>query len=192
MPSLKSDPLAKLAATINREHEAADRSRTEALEHFRAAGAALLEARHLCPHGTWLKWLADNVRCGKTQAYRYIAWAELPVTGTLDEQEAAWRRISGNAPADDSPQDDSQPEETKCDPTDTAPDTNDSPTVTPVERERKPTGDPPYVIPTTTKQRARLKELIGLVGPKAFPKAKSEAAVMIAALTYVEKHECRD
>jgi hypothetical protein len=93
-----AEELAALAGRINREHAAGEEAALRGLEHFRKAGEALLKAKAWCGHGGWLPWLKANVVVSKTQAYRYMALAKIPVTGNLEEQ---WRAISGNAPAGD-------------------------------------------------------------------------------------------
>jgi protein gp37 len=90
------DDLESLALDINREHEAGEDSAGKRLAHYHKAGEGLLRAKEKCRRGEWLKWLKGKVRCGKSRAYQYMEWAKFPVTGNLEEDEAAWRRISGN------------------------------------------------------------------------------------------------
>jgi phage N-6-adenine-methyltransferase len=52
--------LADLAAGINADHEAAERTARTALEYARSAGEKLLTAKGQVQHGQWLPWLADN------------------------------------------------------------------------------------------------------------------------------------
>jgi hypothetical protein len=49
--------LATLAARINAAHRAGEAATRKGLEHFRAAGQWLLEAKDRCGHGRWLPWL---------------------------------------------------------------------------------------------------------------------------------------
>jgi hypothetical protein len=91
--------LAALAAEINHQHQAGEAAARKRLDHYRMAGKALLKAKEAYGRGGFLKWLEANVRFSRTQAYRYMELAKVPVTGSLEYQEAEWRRISGNAPA---------------------------------------------------------------------------------------------
>jgi hypothetical protein len=104
-----SDELAALAARINAEHEAGDAAARKSLEHYRAAGEALIKAREECKRRKrfFLVWLRENVKAfGQARAYHYIAWAKLLVTRTLsaEQEEDEWRRISGNASREDGEQ----------------------------------------------------------------------------------------
>jgi hypothetical protein len=73
--------LAALARRINAEHAAAGASFRAGLLHARAAGDLLLQAKAQVPHGEWLPWVADNLRCSErtAQAYMRVArrWEEL-------------------------------------------------------------------------------------------------------------------
>jgi Protein of unknown function (DUF3102) len=51
--------LATLAAVINAEHDAAERTARTAVDHARAAGEKLLLAKAQVEHGQWLPWLAE-------------------------------------------------------------------------------------------------------------------------------------
>jgi hypothetical protein len=95
-----AEDLAVLAAEINAAHEAGEAKSRARLDDYRRAGELLLKVQAALPHGRWLPWLKGNVRFSKTQAYRYMEWANFPSTGTLAEAEAEWQRISGNVPAD--------------------------------------------------------------------------------------------
>jgi hypothetical protein len=93
--------LAKLARRIRARHEAGETARRKGLEHYRAAGDALIEARAECVRLglDWLQWLESEVKVVKrARAYHYIAFATLLVTRNLTpaKQEEEWRRISGN------------------------------------------------------------------------------------------------
>ena len=52
--------LPELATAINAEHDAAERTARKAIEHARAAGDKLLQAKAQVEHGQWLPWLAAN------------------------------------------------------------------------------------------------------------------------------------
>jgi hypothetical protein len=101
------EDMVALARQVKKLLEAGHDARHRGLAFYRAAGEALLKARAECErpenpyYRKWLAWLKENVGISRTQAYRYMALAKLPVTGTLEEQEAAWQRISGNAPTQD-------------------------------------------------------------------------------------------
>ncbi len=73
--------LADLAAQINTEHAGVEAAVRASLGHARKAGELLLQARGQCPHGAWLPWLKDNVRCSArtVQGYMRIAkeWERL-------------------------------------------------------------------------------------------------------------------
>ena len=45
--------LPALAAAINAEHRQAETALNDGLRHALEAGRLLLEAKKLCPHGTW-------------------------------------------------------------------------------------------------------------------------------------------
>ena len=67
-----NEQLTHLAAEINREHEAVRSALSSGLEHARTAGQLLLEARGLCPHGTWLPWLAEHFDGSERTARAYM------------------------------------------------------------------------------------------------------------------------
>ena len=52
--------LAELAAAINAEHQAAERTARKAIEHAKAAGEKLLLAKAQVEHGQWLPWLSAH------------------------------------------------------------------------------------------------------------------------------------
>ena len=73
---------AELAAAINAEHQAAERTARTALDHARAAGDKLLQAKALVEHGQWLPWLSANcpdVAVRTAQAYMQLSrnWGTL-------------------------------------------------------------------------------------------------------------------
>lgn len=84
-----AEDLAALAARINAEHDAGEGATRKGLEHFRAAGEALLRAKGQCGHGKWLAWLKKNVRCSQQRASEYMRvaqnWDKLPPGGNLKD-----------------------------------------------------------------------------------------------------------
>jgi hypothetical protein len=90
--------LEALAAEINAAHEAGEKSTRAGLEHFRAAGEALLKAKKECAHGKWLKWLKENVKFSQQTASCYMRlaadWDKLPAAGNL---RGALRILAGKA-----------------------------------------------------------------------------------------------
>lgn len=139
-----AEDLHALAKRINAAHEAGEGAARQGLEHFRAAGEALLKAKAQCAHGKWLAWLEKNIRCGRTQAWRYMALAKCSVTEHLDEQ---WRIISGNAPDDDDPPNQPAPTPARLwdepqHPSTPAPQSS-APRDTPPQREQRPPDAPP-------------------------------------------------
>jgi hypothetical protein len=71
-----AEDLAALAAEINAEHKAGEQATRKGLEHFRAAGAALLKAKAACGHGNWLPWLQKNVKFSQQTASVYMRLAK--------------------------------------------------------------------------------------------------------------------
>ena len=61
-----------LADRINSHHAAAVHHARAVLEHARAAGALLLEAKDSCKHGEWLDWLAVNFEGSEKTAQNYM------------------------------------------------------------------------------------------------------------------------
>lgn len=97
-----------LAAEINAEHDAAERTAQTALDHARAAGERLLLAKAQVEHGQWLPWLSVNcptVAARTARAYMQLArnWKTLE-TKTADSAnlsiDAALKLL--NAPDSDS------------------------------------------------------------------------------------------
>jgi len=70
--AIEVDRLGQLATEINREHAAAQSSLRAGLEHAQAAGVLLLEARGLCPYGTWLPWLREHFVGSERTAQAYM------------------------------------------------------------------------------------------------------------------------
>ena len=74
--------LGELAAAINAEHQAAERTARTAVDHARAAGDKLLQAKAQVDHGQWLPWLSANcpdIAVRTAQAYMRLAgnWGTL-------------------------------------------------------------------------------------------------------------------
>jgi hypothetical protein len=81
------DELTLLASRANREHEAGLDAMAKGLEHYRAAGAALKEAREECRRQGigFTAWLKETIQSGKltfrrARAYHYIALDDYLVT----------------------------------------------------------------------------------------------------------------
>ena len=73
------DSLTILAHRINAEHAQAEAALNNGLRHALEAGRLLLEAKHLCAHGTWARWLKDNFRGSARTARAYaLAVKRLP------------------------------------------------------------------------------------------------------------------
>jgi hypothetical protein len=76
-----TDDLAELAGRINAEHQQVETALRAGLEHARAAGELLLQAKAQCGHGRWLEWLKANVAFTDRTARRYMTiasrWGEL-------------------------------------------------------------------------------------------------------------------
>jgi hypothetical protein len=70
-----SNRLPVLAASINDHLAAAEAATRRGLEHAIAAGALLLEAKALVPHGEWLAWLEVNCHVGMRQAQTFMRLA---------------------------------------------------------------------------------------------------------------------
>jgi hypothetical protein len=66
-------PLKELVPLIKEELAA---GQAAGLEHYRRAGAMLLEAREQMPYGSFGKWLAQNFDLQKSTAYYYMQLAE--------------------------------------------------------------------------------------------------------------------
>lgn len=102
--------LKSLAASINAREKTVGRP---ILEHARAQGKELQEAREMCIQEQlpWLKWLRDNVEVSQRTAWRYMKvyndWCKLAVTANLGLEEAlkilsggAYSETSGPSPFD--------------------------------------------------------------------------------------------
>lgn len=73
--------LTALASEINAEHEAAERSINESLQHARRCGELLNDAKRQMKHGALGPWLADNFHASRNTAIGYMKiarrWAEI-------------------------------------------------------------------------------------------------------------------
>jgi DNA N-6-adenine-methyltransferase (Dam) len=106
MPKLIDDPhqtavvepavdLFVLAAEINAEHEAGEEATRKGLEHFRAAGEALIRAKAACGGRKFKPWLKEHVNFGRTTAYSYIKLAEnWPICSTAEHMRDALRLLT--------------------------------------------------------------------------------------------------
>lgn len=107
---LPSEP-AGLADRINAEHAAVLVGARMALEHARAAGELLLEARHRCPYGTWLPWLREHVTFSERTAQSYMRvarrWPELEAQNAQSAADlsldGALRLLAAPTPPDAEP-----------------------------------------------------------------------------------------
>jgi hypothetical protein len=71
-------PLKVLVPMIKDELDAGDAA---GIEHYRRAGAMLLEAKSQIAHGEWTGWITRNFHLGARQARRYMELAELSENG---------------------------------------------------------------------------------------------------------------
>jgi hypothetical protein len=82
-------PSPELAARIKAEHARAVAAAPLGLEHARAAGELLLQARGQCARGSWTKWLRDDlaVPARRAQDYMRLArhWSALQANGRRPE-----------------------------------------------------------------------------------------------------------
>ena len=67
--------LEELAATANREYQAGIDVAGRALQHWFAAGEALMEARMMVPPGEWLRWVSANFNGQRSRAQTLIRFA---------------------------------------------------------------------------------------------------------------------
>jgi hypothetical protein len=99
-PVPASPRLSSLARTANREHALAEAADRERLEHYEKAGLILLEAKRLCGHGRWQKWMIANLVYGKMTASRYMrfaTWCKSNNNVTFADRQEAWECIRGVA-----------------------------------------------------------------------------------------------
>lgn len=78
-----------LATTANTEYAKANECAQGAIEHARAAGDALIQAKGNMEHGQWLGWLANNWSHDERTAQRLMrlasGWEELANTTRLSD-----------------------------------------------------------------------------------------------------------
>ncbi len=87
---LDRSDLSALAGAINAEHRACETAFRAGLAHAVRAGELLMEARALCPHGTWLPWVRENFEGSERLAQGYMQVArELPKLAAEDPQRVA-------------------------------------------------------------------------------------------------------
>lgn len=81
--------LISLADRINREHQAALRDASSAIERARSVGKLLLEAKERCDRGKWESWLTENCAdiSGRT-AQRYMDIARHPEIEAVSVRDA--------------------------------------------------------------------------------------------------------
>ena len=68
-------PIVDLADRINAEHHACHAAVDSALDHALAAGDMLIQAKSLCVHGDWTRWLADYFEGSDRLARSYMRLA---------------------------------------------------------------------------------------------------------------------
>lgn len=76
--------LANTITEINRLHHHAQLSAKDAVEHAKAAGELLLKVKSEMKHGTFSRWVEQNLEVSMRQAQRYMA-AALGKTGNVQE-----------------------------------------------------------------------------------------------------------
>ena len=73
--------MSTIADRINAEHQACEQAARSALEHARAAGGLLQEAKETLPHGQWESWIEDSCAFSARTARMYMQvarhWPEL-------------------------------------------------------------------------------------------------------------------
>lgn len=84
-----SEDLESLAVAINAEHEAVEMTGRQTLEHAREAGEKLIQAKKLCGHGKWLKWVEKTLPFSDQTARNYMRvaahWEEIKTALNLQE-----------------------------------------------------------------------------------------------------------
>lgn len=63
---------AEIAERINAEHQACEQAARSALEHARAAGGLLQEAKEMLPHGRWEPWIEESCAFSARTARMYM------------------------------------------------------------------------------------------------------------------------
>jgi hypothetical protein len=67
-----AEGLGELAAVANAGYEAGEDATRKGIDHYIAAGEALVKAKKLCGHGKWLEWVQKNLRFGDRQARKLM------------------------------------------------------------------------------------------------------------------------
>ena len=106
--------LAELAAELRQQHAACESALRNAIEHAFRAGALLIEAKTLVPHGEWGMWLAEHFAGSERTAQRYMQIvrevgdptrvADLPVREVLTSLAAPRTADESEAPAEEAPE----------------------------------------------------------------------------------------
>ena len=76
---------------INRLHELATKTASDAIEYAKQAGVLLLKVKDELPYGVFGKWLDQNLSVSARQAQRYMAAAQgkaIPIEELADEYDA--------------------------------------------------------------------------------------------------------
>ena len=71
-----TDALVQYSSGINEEHRLAFRCARDAVEHAKAAGELLLQAKQEIKHGEWISWLEANCEVSPRVAQSYMRIAE--------------------------------------------------------------------------------------------------------------------
>jgi hypothetical protein len=87
----KTDDLKTLAESVNQHHRECEQAARSAIEHAKAAGELLIEAKAQIPHGGWLPWLRENAECSVRMAQNYMTIAS---SWALIESETNTQRVS--------------------------------------------------------------------------------------------------
>ena len=105
-----ADELVQLAAAINAEHEAGEKSAWKRLQHYRKAGERLLRAKEVAGRGKWLNWFPKNVKFSLRTAHKYMALAKFAATANLEEEEENWNQACSVQEEDEEDEEDIPPE----------------------------------------------------------------------------------
>lgn len=68
----KVRPSDTIPVRINKLHQLAQQSATEAIDHAIAAGELLIETKKSVGHGSWLSWIQENVEFSERTARNYM------------------------------------------------------------------------------------------------------------------------
>ena len=88
------ESLEQMAAAINSDHKAGEAAAREGLQHFRAAGERLLQAKAAvkCRGEKWLPWLEKNVKFSARTVTDYMrlarGWDKISAAGAADLRDA--------------------------------------------------------------------------------------------------------